>query len=89
MSTSVTVGMLAASALSIGAEAALRGAMTESVKDAYNTLKRRIAFLAKSDVESLENEPESIGRKAVVAEVIDRQDSNALIEIKKLAITLT
>lgn len=89
MSTSVTIGTLAASALSIGASALIKGAATEAVKDAYNALKRRIQLCAKDDVVALETEPDSNGRKAVIAEVIDRQSSEELEVIRDLSKVLT
>lgn len=81
---STTVGMLAASALSIGATAIVNGAATEAVKDAYIALKRRVAVWAESDVVALESEPDSNVRSVVVAEAIDRQSDEEIQHIAEL-----
>lgn len=81
---STTVGMLAASALSIGATAIVKGLATEAVKDAYSALKHKVAAWAESDVIALESEPESNGRSVVVAEVIDRQSVEEVQRIAEL-----
>jgi hypothetical protein len=73
MADPITIGALTASVLAIGAEAALKGAVGEAVKDAYKALKEKVAGWAGADVEALENAPTSTARQAVVAEEIDRQ----------------
>ena len=42
MSDPVTIGALAASALAMAADAALKGAVGEAVKDGYKVLKEKI-----------------------------------------------
>jgi hypothetical protein len=69
----ITVGTLAATALSMTAEAALKAGVGEAVKDAYNALKQKIARWASDDVTALEKAPTSEARKGVIAEIIDQQ----------------
>ena len=64
----VTLGALVASALAMGAEAAMKGAVGEAGKEAYQTLKRKIAQWAGQDLDLLEIDPASKGRQTVVAE---------------------
>ncbi len=71
MGEPVTIGVLAASALAMAGEAALKGTVSEAVKDAYKALKERVAHWAGGDVEALEKSPTSAGRQAVVAEAIN------------------
>ena len=85
MSDSVTIGMMVASVLAMAANAALKGAVGEAVKDAYKALKEKVAVWADGDVEALTNEPESKGRQVVVAEKIDQQSSDDLIAVQALA----
>ena len=77
----VTVGTFAAGALALAAEAALKGAVGEGVKDAYKALKEKVARWASGEAEALEQTPGSTGRQTVVAEIIDAQadgERNAL-----------
>jgi hypothetical protein len=85
----VTIGALAASLLSIGAEALVKTVVSEPVKDAYKALKPKVAVWATSDVEALEKAPTSNTRQAIIAEMIDQQSSNDKIEIQRLAIVLS
>ena len=69
----------AASALAMAADAALKGAMGESVKDAYKALKEKVATWAGGDVEALVCEPESKGRQIIVAEKIDKPNARRIL----------
>lgn len=71
--TAVTVGSLVAGALSMTAEAVLKGAVGEAVKDGYKALKERVSHWASGEVTALEATPSSIGRQTVIAEIIDAQ----------------
>ena len=57
MSDPVTIGTLAASALSIAGGEAAKGFVSEAVKDAYKVLKDKIVLWAGSDIEALEKTP--------------------------------
>jgi hypothetical protein len=85
MSDSVTIGAMAASALAMAADAALKGAVGEAVKDAYKTLKEKIAAWAGGDVEALAKEPDSKGRQLTVAEKIDKQSLGDQTDVQALA----
>jgi hypothetical protein len=85
MADPVTIGVLTASALAMGGEAALKGAVGEAAKDAYKALKSRVAQWAGSDVEALEMTPTSQARRAVVAEVVDSQSGNEQGALRVLA----
>jgi hypothetical protein len=88
MSDPVTIGAMASLVLSMASEAALKGAVGEAAKDAYNALKHKIARWASGDVEALEKNPNSAARRAVIAETIDEQPDDEKTSIKKLAIEL-
>ena len=81
----VTLGALVASALAMGAEAAMKGAVGEAGKEAYQTLKRKIAQWAGQDLDLLEIDPASKGRQTVVAEKIDHQSEADKAEMRELA----
>lgn len=83
-----TIGSLAASALAMAGEALVKGSVEEVVKDAYRTLKDKIAKWARNDVEALEKAPTCSLRQAVIAEEIDKQPAEDQAEIKKLALAL-
>ncbi len=85
MADPVTIGVLAASALAMAGEAALKGVVGEAAKDAYKALKSRVAKWAGSDVEALEKTPASPARRAVVAEVIDNQSGEEQAALRALA----
>ena len=76
MADPVTVGTLVASALAMGAEAALKGFVGESVKDAYRNLKDKIGSWGKHDADALEATPHSRARQAVIAEAVDNLSDN-------------
>jgi hypothetical protein len=81
----VTIGGLAASALAMAGEAALKGAVGEAAKDAYKTLKSMVAQWAGGDVDALEKTPTSQARRAVVAEVVDSQSREQQAAVRVLA----
>ncbi|MGJ0426023.1 hypothetical protein [Methylocystis sp.] len=72
MTDPVTIGALAASALAMAMEAAVKGVSGHGAKDAYDALKSKVAKWAKNDVTALEQTPDSAARKAVIAEIIDQ-----------------
>jgi tetratricopeptide (TPR) repeat protein len=84
----ITAGALAATALALAAEATIKGSVGELVKDAYSALKNKIAAWAGSDVRSLENDPTSKGRQAILAEQIDRQSPGERDAVQALATQL-
>jgi hypothetical protein len=84
----VTIGGLAVLALSMTAEATLKGTVGEAVKDAYQALKGKIGQWAASDVDALEKAPASGSRQAVIAEEIERQSSGDQADVRNLAIAL-
>ena len=88
MSDPVTIGVLAASALAMAAEAVVKSSVGEVVKDAYNALKDKVANWVRGDVEALEKTPISTTRQAVIAEEIDKQSPADQANIKTLAIAL-
>ena len=81
----VTIGALAASALSMAAGEVLKGAVGEAVKDAYASLKRGIGRWAGNDVEALEKAPASAGRQQIIAEVVDQQSDDDKTATRELA----
>ncbi|MEA2840867.1 MAG: hypothetical protein QOF41_2197 [Methylobacteriaceae bacterium] len=85
MSDPVTIGGLAALALSMGAQAALKGVVGEAAKTAYNTLKAKVSAWAGSDVQALEKTPGSKARQDVVAEAIDQQPPDDQQGVRELA----
>ena len=78
----MTLAELMATALSLGAQAlaftgeeAAKSLVGETVKDAYNNLKGKVASWAPGEVEQLEGNPTSKGRHLVVVEAIEKQSS--------------
>jgi hypothetical protein len=88
MGDPVTIGILAASALAMAAEAVVKSSVGEVVKDAYKALKDKVATWIRADVEALENTPTSKSRQAVIAEEIDKQSPEDRAYIQKLVIAL-
>jgi hypothetical protein len=85
MADPVTVGSLVAGVLSMAAEAVLKGAVGEAVKDGYKALKEKVSRWASGDVEKLEKAPDSATRQAVIAEIIDAQSEDDQISLRGLA----
>jgi hypothetical protein len=67
----VTLGALVAAALGMAAEAALKGAVGEAVKEAYHALKEKVSSWASNDVKALEESPTSATRQALIAETVN------------------
>lgn len=83
-----TIGGLAALALSIGAEASIKGLAGGAFNDAYDALREQAARWAGSDVDALAKNPASAARQAVIAEEIDRQAPDDLAKVRTLALAL-
>jgi hypothetical protein len=81
----VTVGVMAAKALSFVAEEAAKGFVGETAKDLYKALKNKIGQWASNDVEALVKAPNSKARFTVVAEVVDSLQAADQEDIRKLA----
>jgi hypothetical protein len=88
MTNGVTIGRLAALALAIAAEELGKGDLEEPTKDSYKSLKDKIAQWASGDVAALEGNPTSEARKAVVADVIERQSLDDQTSVRNLAAVL-
>ena len=85
MADAVTVGSLVAEALSMAAEAVLKGAAGEAVKDGYKALKERVSRWASGDAVELEKTPGSAARQAIIAEIIDAQSEEDRKSLRDLA----
>jgi hypothetical protein len=85
MADPVTVGSLVAQALSVAADAVLKGAAGEAVKDGYRALKERVSRWASGDIVELEKTPSSAARQAVIAEIIDDQSEKDRESLRALA----
>jgi hypothetical protein len=85
MTDPVTVGALVVGALSMTAEAVLKGAVGEAAKDGYKALKEKVSRWASGDVEELEKTPGSAARQAVIAEIIDAQPKEDQLLLRDLA----
>jgi len=81
----VSVGGLVALALSTATEAIVKGFAEEGTKDVYNALKERLSRLNSADVEALEKSPTSIGKQAIVAELVDSQSGSEREALRRLA----
>ena len=88
MSDPITVGAVTSLVLSMASEQALKGFVGEAAKDAYKALKGKIAHWAGGDVEALEKDPTSVGRRSVIAETIDKLPEAEKISVKELATQL-
>lgn len=84
MADPLTVGACVAAALAMGAEALVKSAVGEAVKDAYQALKARVAAWAAPEAEALEASP-TAGRKLVLAEAIDALTASEQAELQGLA----
>jgi hypothetical protein len=88
MADLVTIGGLAAMALSMAAEATVKGAVGEAVKDAYAALKDRVARWAADDVTALEKTPTSKRSQGGIEEETDKQPDTERETVKALALKL-
>ena len=84
MTDPVTIGALVAKSLSMAADAALKGAVGEGVKDAYKALKEKVVRWAGGDVEALEKAPASADRQALIAEAVNGQPIDERAVVKTL-----
>ncbi len=85
MADPMTIGTLVAAALSLGAEALVKGAVGEAVKDGYKALKDVVAHWAAGDVAELEKAPGSRPRQAVLAEAIDARTESEQSALRDMA----
>src|ERR1700683_2031314 len=88
MTDPLMIGALAAEALAMAAEAVLKAGVGEAVKDAYKTLKEKIAQWASADVAALEKTPNSASRQGVIAEVVNQQSQQDRESLRPLIETL-
>jgi hypothetical protein len=88
MADPVTVGSLVAGALGMAADAVLKGAVGEAVKDGYQALKEKVSHWASGEAAALEATPSSKGRQTVVAEIVDAQSDGDKQALRILAETL-
>lgn len=89
MTDPVTLGALGALALSKGAEALVSSGVGEAVKDGYQRLKALLSKRGAPEVATLESNPRSSARQAIVAELIDSLPEQELDEIRTLVQRLT
>lgn len=78
-------GAMVAGALGAAATALAKGMLGEAAKDAYKNLKCRVSAWAAHDVESLEKDPGSVVREAVIAESVDKRDDGEKQDLSVLA----
>jgi hypothetical protein len=93
----ITIGALAAAALSAGAGEAGKAVLGQAARDAYDSLKALVARWAAPDVTALETRAQEGGdtrnRQAVLAEAIDarpepdREEARTLAEALSAALT--
>jgi hypothetical protein len=88
MADPVTIGALAAMALSMAADATIKGAVGEAVKDAYAALKAKVATWAADDVEALGKNPASKRSRGGIEEETDQQPEAEREAVKALALKL-
>src|SRR5215510_5839010 len=73
-------------ALSLGAVALAKGGLSEAGKDAYKALKEAVLrIVSPSDVEKLEQNPDSEGRKGVITEELEKAGKGEDLELARLA----
>jgi hypothetical protein len=89
MADPITVGVLVAGALRLAAEAVVKGAVGETVKDAYRALKTKLSSWAAGDVDALEKQPASKAREAVIVETVDHLPPPDQKSLRDLAQALT
>jgi hypothetical protein len=86
VSDPLTIGSITALVLGMAGEASLKGVVGAAVKDAYKSLKDKIAQWASGDVDALERNPTSATRQAVIAEAVDGrspEDQTAIQELTR------
>jgi hypothetical protein len=85
MADPLTVGVVVVGALRLAAEAVVKTAVGEAVKDAYAALKSKLSAWAASDVAALEQQPGSTARQAVIGEIVDGLPPAEQDALRKLA----
>jgi hypothetical protein len=88
MSDLISIGTLAATALSMAADSILKGLVGEAAKDSYKSLKSAVSRWTGNNIEALEKDPTSTARQAVIAEEIDRQSEREQEKVRALAAAL-
>lgn len=88
MPDSATIGSIAAAALAMGAEVALKAGVGEAIKDAYKALKDCVSKWAQPELNALEGAPTSKGKQLAVAEVLDSAPPDETAEIRLLVAAL-
>jgi hypothetical protein len=88
LADAVNLGMLAASALSLAAEAVLRGVVEETTKDRYEALRDKVAQWAARYVDALEKRPSSKARAAILSKVINSRAADDRAEVRALTAAL-
>ena len=84
----LTIGVLAASAISTAVEALVKTGVGEAVKDAYKALRDKVSHWASGEVATLEAAPASKGKQLAVAEIIDAQSEDDKKALRALTETL-
>jgi hypothetical protein len=69
----------------MAAEAALKGAVREAVKEAYHALKEKVSSWASNDVTALEESPTSATRQALIAEIVNARPKEDQDSVRLLA----
>ncbi|HEX3349925.1 MAG TPA: hypothetical protein VHS58_17680 [Acetobacteraceae bacterium] len=81
----IAAGLLIADALAAGATAIAKGALGEAGKTLFTNLKDRLVHWLGGDVEALATDPQSGGRKQVLAEGIEKRTGEEKEELATLA----
>ena len=84
----LTIGVLAASAISTAVEALVKTGVGEAVKDAYKAVRDKVSHWASGEVATLEAAPASKGKQLAVAEIIDAQSADDKKALRALTETL-
>ncbi len=84
----VTIGALAALAISTAVGQLVKTGVGEGVKDAYKALKEKVSHWALGEVAALEEAPASKGKQLAVAEIIDEQSEDDKWAVRALTETL-
>lgn len=81
----LTIGSLTATAISMAVQELVKTGVGAAAKDAYNSLKGKVAHWASSEVSALEAAPGAKGKQLAVAESIDAQSVEDRQALKHLA----
>jgi hypothetical protein len=88
MTDLATIGTLAASALALAGNEAIKGFVGEVGKDAWKALKNTLAPLPGVDVEALEKNPSSTAVQSAIAVAVDGQPPEERASVKALVVAL-